>query len=117
MRALDSRDGIAFNVNDRGQAVGTVSGGRTLVWDLDTAEATDLGVPAHGGAGTGDINNFGQVLGSSGTPSLGTSWVWDPSTRATVEVTALPNVSAINDHAQVVGIANAHAALWNPVTP
>jgi hypothetical protein len=109
MHELDTRESVAFGVNNHGQAVGNV-GGRATMWDLATGELTELGVEAR--AGAVDINNAGQVLG--GAVGTGPSWVREPTTGKVVEVTSLANAAAINDHAQVVGIDNTHGALWGP---
>jgi uncharacterized membrane protein len=119
MRALDDRDGSASSVNNHAQAVGS-AGGRAWVWDLDTGASTELDLQTRDSAGAlretpVDINDFGQVLGTSYYPQgTWSAWVWDPTAGKSVEVAAGSDVSAINDRAQVVGIANGHAALWNP---
>lgn len=106
MRPLGTTEGQVANCNNVGQVIGS-SGSHTTVWDLGTGELTTyeqvVGVPL-------DINDAGQIVGGD--------TVWDPITETTITVPPpVVDVLAINNRGQLVGISNAHAALWNPATP
>ena len=119
MKPLASGFGSANSINDYGQIAGILTaspaaddGGEmdahTVVWDLSTGGFTDLGVEGCGGR---DINNEGEIAGTLGERA---SCVWDPISQTSVEVPETQGgLSAINDHAQIVGYSNG-PALWNP---
>lgn len=111
----------AANFNDRGQIVGTQSTGpdgaavRAVIWkrgkDLQVLEP----VPGDNSSVAVDINNRGEVLGTSGPyPSEPTidvrSVVWDRHSRVTVIPEFPDSVGgtpyAINDAGQVIGATN-----------
>jgi len=120
-------DGIVFNINDRGQAVGgsgtcaafQINGSLTYLYGVHAAlwqngAVTDLG--NLGGAGLGqqnlalNLNNWGQVVGGSGTPDgLFHGFLWNRATGiqdlGTVGNDIASVALAINDRGDISGIS------------
>jgi probable HAF family extracellular repeat protein len=132
-------DGVAFAINDNGQAVGASGTCTTfspqilvnlqpqhaLLWETGTM--TDLGNLGGTGPGTGNValnlNNLGQVVGSSQVPSNAThAFLWTKQTGMR-DLGTLPGdvnsaAIAINDNGDAVGVSldpsyNLRAFLWH----
>jgi probable HAF family extracellular repeat protein len=98
----DLGSGIAYDINFRGQVVGT-SEGQATVWNGTTR--------TYLGSGTAyDINNRGQVVGTS----LGQATLWNGTTAAYL---GSGSALGMNDRGQIVGESNGQATLWNGTTP
>lgn len=112
-------DGNAFATNDRGQVVGIMrlpdpsSNYHAFLWQ--NGSVRDLGVlPGCMHSGANDVNNRGQVVGSSGQYSAWRPFLWDGGTMYDLN-DLLPagsgwvldykwsSSSTINDHGQIVG--------------
>ena len=117
--------GVAYDVNDAGQIVGTVStdpafedaaDGRVVVWtvdeDGDLLDILDVGTVGGTGARGHAINGRGSIVGrvwDSG--SVARSFVWHPV--ADVEELPLESESlGMNDEGAVVGSFDGKAAVW-----
>jgi probable HAF family extracellular repeat protein len=119
---------VARGINGRGQVVGFSatappgSEAHSFLWEAGRGvlDLAPLGVPL----GAWDINDAGQVAGSSGSPLL-VAFLWTPG-EGTTELGLLPgdirvHVEAVNAAGQVVGTSSHdgefgfsvnHAVLW-----
>lgn len=105
---LGGSSSYALSMNDMGQIVGTsqTSSGDTQAFLWQGGAMTDIGTAGGFNNSTArDINNLGQVLGSSGTVesfSL-SSFLWSNGTITTSVVPDFCGVIGINDTEQIVG--------------
>jgi uncharacterized membrane protein len=128
---------FSAGLNDRGDVVGSVEvawaeeaeGGHAVMhgflWEASSRQATDLGtLPGLGSSWANDINDAGQIVGTSRNTGVSTettlppdglpgdaarSFVWDPTTRSMVTLSPiLEDVAAIND----AGMAISSSGVW-----
>jgi probable HAF family extracellular repeat protein len=120
---LGGRTSRAFGINDLGQVVGEAEvspGGavHAFLWSSSSG-MRDLGVlPNEGGSRAIDINNRGQVVGTSGTPFL---WQNGTLTALSVFPGFLGDARSINASGTIAGVqipisdkAPEVAAIWDP---
>ena len=93
--------GIAYDINNAGQIVGT-SSNTAIYWNGSTAITLES---RGGGSAAYSINNIGQIVGSSGTRAI----LWNgyvPTTLPNVPGGDASSAGAINDMGQIVGSGN-----------
>jgi probable HAF family extracellular repeat protein len=116
---LGGNTSVANSINDSGQVVGysTTSTGQTHATLWNSTTATDLGTYGITTESIArDINNLGQIVGSSydaGTFTNSRGILWQ---GASATDTGLTSANAINNLGQIVGSNNFSPALWNGST-
>jgi probable HAF family extracellular repeat protein len=103
-------DGVAFAINDRGQAVGvsadcTLTPGHALLWQ--DGNVTDMGTLSGLALAPTDINNQSQVVGTAfDNANTNRAFLWQNGVA--IDLGTLPgdvmgHANAINDKGQVIG--------------
>jgi probable HAF family extracellular repeat protein len=103
-------DGVAFAINNRGQAVGvstdcTLTPGHALLWR--EGKATDMGTLRGLALAPSDINNHGQVVGTAfDNNNNNRAFLWQNGVA--IDLGTLPrdvmgHANAINDEGQIIG--------------
>lgn len=91
---------LALGINNSGKIVGSFNPGndRAVLWETGIMRDLGSGVSC-------DINDSGQIVGSSG----GTAFFWENGTMTSIG----GNIAyGINNSSQIVGISGSHASLW-----
>lgn len=120
--ALGGPESAAFGINDLGQAVGfgtlPQNNLRAFVWSRKTG-TIDLGAlpPAPGLSVAVDINNAGQIVGSSQVSGQNHAILWSRKTGL-YDLGALPgavqtSANSINEAGQIAGTSGNQAFLWS----
>jgi probable HAF family extracellular repeat protein len=116
-------DGIAFAINDRGQAVGvsadcSLTPGHALLWQ--NGKATDMGTLGGLALAPSDLNNRAQVVGNAFNNTRNRAFLWQSGMAkdlGTLRGDVMGHGNAINDKGQVVGQScdvnnNCRAFIW-----
>ena len=104
---IDDRTTRAYDINDNNQIVGTYDNGRNgFIWD-EINGMQDIGNLGQPGVNVNDINNFGQIVGSSKTSSGEFhAFIWD-NINGMQDLWSsgceLIRAFAINESGQIVG--------------
>lgn len=106
----------AVAINDKNQVAGSSGYAESFFWSKETEIIRVKGTYSY----ATDINNLGQVVGSSGAPDAGwTGYIWNQD-GSTISIGLLPNfdrglggtvAEAINDQGQVVGAEGSSSTL------
>jgi len=103
-------------MNDLGQIVGSyLAGGtdRAFSWTAQTG-FVDLGTLGGASSRAFGVNNRGQVVGESVTPTQdSTAFVWTKDTGMIDLGGELSSAHGINDRGEIVGTSSGRVALWN----
>lgn len=124
---------VAIDINNRGEVVGvsgpypneSALGERSVIWDRRARVTVIPEFPDSTGSRPYAMNEAGQVVGASNTPSGGRGYIWDRKSGLRVidgltdGGAGLP--SSINDHGDVVGGGSfynygSHAIFWSEET-
>jgi hypothetical protein len=125
---IDLGAGIAQDINNFGQVVGTLAGQGAFLWTPTTANGSTGSTTNLGSGSAWAINSGGQVVGNqTGTGFLWTPGVANGTTGATTPLTypgaTTTNTSffGINDAGRIVGAyettAFTHGLEWTPTAP